>query len=318
MTNPIADPIVEVPDTDAMSPLVHMDSTPEGAVTVWINRPAKKNAFDAATIAALRQTFETLHGAEGVRIVFLRGVGGAFSAGADLNWMKRAATHTKEDNVRDAVNLAEMLQWPTSRVEAALQALALPLGVVRDADVLAARGMIRRAVAPSRGLRPGPPASTRSPVHRKRLRTSLRTRIRAIRPSMVDADPPPAWEGVLEKRGRFLLVASQWRRRYVRIADDTLDKMFTGMGGGKSKKKKGAKKKNTALMHTFDILSSFATIKVDAPLSKDAIADTIKVIGEKKEDFLVKQKEGLKKLLWLQRCLHFNNGIIEIGLILGP
>ena len=79
------------------------------------------------------------------------------------------------------------------------------------------------------------------------------------------------------------------------IADDTLDKMFTGMGGGKSKKKKGAKKKNTALMHTFDILSSFATIKVDAPLSKDAIADTIKVIGEKKEDFLVKQKEALKK-----------------------
>src|SRR3954463_4391476 len=78
MTNPIADPIVEVPDTDAMTPLVHLDSTPEGAVTVWINRPAKKNAFDAATIAALHQAFETLHGAEGVRIVFLRGVGGAF------------------------------------------------------------------------------------------------------------------------------------------------------------------------------------------------------------------------------------------------
>jgi 3-methylcrotonyl-CoA carboxylase beta subunit len=52
MTNPIADPIVEVPDTDAMTPLVHLDSTPGGAVTVWINRPAKKNAFDAATIAA--------------------------------------------------------------------------------------------------------------------------------------------------------------------------------------------------------------------------------------------------------------------------
>ena len=41
MTNPIADPIVEVPDTDAVSPLVHLESTPEGAVTVWINRPEK-------------------------------------------------------------------------------------------------------------------------------------------------------------------------------------------------------------------------------------------------------------------------------------
>ena len=110
MTNPIADPIVEVPDTDAMSPLVHMDSTPDGAVTVWINRPEKKNAFDAATIAALRQTFETLHGAEGVRVVFLRGVGGALVAGADLAWMADAADWDEDDNRQDALELAHMLK----------------------------------------------------------------------------------------------------------------------------------------------------------------------------------------------------------------
>ncbi|HWW27340.1 MAG TPA: enoyl-CoA hydratase-related protein, partial [Caulobacter sp.] len=110
MTNPIADPIVEVPDTDAMTPLVHLDSTPGGAVTVWINRPARKNAFDAATIAALHQAFETLHGAEGVRIVFLRGVGGAFSAGADLEWMKAAADWSEDDNREDALGLAQMLK----------------------------------------------------------------------------------------------------------------------------------------------------------------------------------------------------------------
>jgi methylglutaconyl-CoA hydratase len=110
MTNPIADPLVEVPDTDAMSPLVHLDSRPEGAVTVWINRPAKKNAFDAATIAALREAFETLHGAEGVRIVFLRGVGGAFCAGADLEWMRAAAEWSEDDNRADALDLAHMLK----------------------------------------------------------------------------------------------------------------------------------------------------------------------------------------------------------------
>lgn len=110
MTNPIADPIVEVPDTDAMSPLVHMDSTPEGAVTVWINRPEKKNAFDVATVAALRQTFETLHGAEGVRVVFLRGVGGSFSAGADLSWMADAVEWDEDDNREDALELAHMLK----------------------------------------------------------------------------------------------------------------------------------------------------------------------------------------------------------------
>jgi methylglutaconyl-CoA hydratase len=110
MTNPIADPIVELPDTDTMSTLVHLESTPEGAVTVWINRPGKKNAFDAATIAALREAFETLHGAEGVRVVFLRGVGGAFSAGADLSWMADAADWSEEDNRLDALELAHMLK----------------------------------------------------------------------------------------------------------------------------------------------------------------------------------------------------------------
>ena len=110
MTNPIADPIVEVLDTDAMSPLVHLESTPEGAVTVWINRPEKKNAFDAATIAALREAFETLHGAEGVRVVFLRGMGGAFSAGADLGWMADAIEWDEDDNRQDALELAHMLK----------------------------------------------------------------------------------------------------------------------------------------------------------------------------------------------------------------
>ena len=110
MTNPIADPIVEVPDTDAMSPLVHLESTPSGAVTVWINRPEKKNAFDGPTIAALREAFETLHGAEGVRIVFLRGVGGVFSAGADLDWMASAVEWSEDDNRDDALGLAHMLK----------------------------------------------------------------------------------------------------------------------------------------------------------------------------------------------------------------
>ena len=110
MTNPIADPPVEQPITDAMTPLVHLDSTPEGAVTVWINRPARKNAFDAATIAALREAFETLHGAEGVRIVFLRGVGGVFCAGADLEWMRSAADWSEDDNRADALDLAHMLK----------------------------------------------------------------------------------------------------------------------------------------------------------------------------------------------------------------
>jgi len=77
---------------------------------VTINRAHRRNAFDAQTIAALAEAFETLRGAEGVRIVFLRGSGGSFSAGADLDWMRMAADWTEGDNRDDAMGLATMLK----------------------------------------------------------------------------------------------------------------------------------------------------------------------------------------------------------------
>ncbi|HEY3888423.1 MAG TPA: enoyl-CoA hydratase-related protein [Caulobacteraceae bacterium] len=110
MTNPINDPLVEVLDTDATTELVQFEGTPEGAITVWINRAAKKNAFDSTTIAALHQAFETLHGQDGVRIIFVRGRGGNFSAGADLDWMREAADLTEDDNHEDALAMAHMLK----------------------------------------------------------------------------------------------------------------------------------------------------------------------------------------------------------------
>ena len=109
MTNPIADPLVELTDTDALSALVELDASPSGVAVITINRPERKNAFNAEVIAALSQHFETLKDADGVRIVFLRGAGGAFSAGADLEWMRSAADWTVSENRADALLLAEML-----------------------------------------------------------------------------------------------------------------------------------------------------------------------------------------------------------------
>ena len=82
----------------------------DGTVFVTINRPQRKNAFDAATIAALYEAFETLHGADNVRVVFIRGAGGTFSAGADLGWMADAARWSESDNRDDAMGLAKMLK----------------------------------------------------------------------------------------------------------------------------------------------------------------------------------------------------------------
>jgi len=111
MSNPISDPLVEnVISPDVSEAPVHIEATPDGVATVTINRAHRKNAFDAPTIAALAEAFETLQGAEGVRIVFVRGSGGAFSAGADLDWMRIAADWTEADNRDDAMNLAKMLK----------------------------------------------------------------------------------------------------------------------------------------------------------------------------------------------------------------
>jgi methylglutaconyl-CoA hydratase len=110
MANPIADPLVEGVDTDSQSKLVLIDATPDGVATVTINRAAKRNAFNAEAIAALREAFETLEGADGVRLVFVTGADGNFSAGADLQWMRDAADHTEADNRDDAMQLAIMLK----------------------------------------------------------------------------------------------------------------------------------------------------------------------------------------------------------------
>ena len=110
MPNPIADPFVEVPDTDSTSKLVTIEGTVEGAVTVTLNRAAKKNAFNAELIGALRDAFETLRDQEAVRVVFVRGDGGTFSAGADLEWMRDAVDQLEEDNRVDAMQMALMLK----------------------------------------------------------------------------------------------------------------------------------------------------------------------------------------------------------------
>jgi methylglutaconyl-CoA hydratase len=89
---------------------VIFDVSPEGVAVVLLNRPAKRNAFDESVIAGLADAFETLKGADHVRIVFLRGLGAHFSAGADLDWMRRQGEHDRADNEADAMDLARMLR----------------------------------------------------------------------------------------------------------------------------------------------------------------------------------------------------------------
>ncbi len=78
--------------------------------TVWMNRPEIRNAFNEQAIAELTRAFRALDGERAVRAIVLAGRGPAFCAGADLNWMKRMAGYSEDENRADALALATMLQ----------------------------------------------------------------------------------------------------------------------------------------------------------------------------------------------------------------
>ncbi|HXZ07046.1 MAG TPA: enoyl-CoA hydratase-related protein, partial [Paraburkholderia sp.] len=77
--------------------------------TVTLNRPDVRNAFNEAMIAELTAAFEALNGRDDIRVVVLAANGKAFCAGADLNWMKKMAGFSDEENRADAMRLANML-----------------------------------------------------------------------------------------------------------------------------------------------------------------------------------------------------------------
>lgn len=80
-----------------------------GVATLTMNRPELHNAFDDLLIAELTVALQRLDSHPTVRVVCLTGNGKSFSAGADLNWMKRMAGYTREQNLADADALAGLM-----------------------------------------------------------------------------------------------------------------------------------------------------------------------------------------------------------------
>jgi methylglutaconyl-CoA hydratase len=83
---------------------------PRGIAIVTLNRPEVHNAFDETMIAELTQVMMDCGHDVAVRTVVIEAQGKSFCAGADLNWMKRAAGYSVEENTRDAHALAGMLR----------------------------------------------------------------------------------------------------------------------------------------------------------------------------------------------------------------
>jgi len=92
------------------SALVLFDVNQQGVATVTLNNPEKHNAFDDTIIAQLTTVFNEIAKRDDIRAMVLASTGKSFSAGADLGWMKRMASYSYEDNLKDANALANMLK----------------------------------------------------------------------------------------------------------------------------------------------------------------------------------------------------------------
>ena len=89
----------------------HLSITQSGPVArITLTMPEIRNAFSDEVIQAITEAFADLGARADVRAVVLAAEGPAFCAGANLNWMRRMADYTREENLADASKLAAMLR----------------------------------------------------------------------------------------------------------------------------------------------------------------------------------------------------------------
>ncbi|MFL6069329.1 MAG: enoyl-CoA hydratase-related protein [Gaiellaceae bacterium] len=79
----------------------------DGVLRVTLAKPERRNAFDAALIAELHETFSDVGDA---RVVVLAGDGPSFCAGADVEWQRASIDLGFEENVEDALRLYRMIE----------------------------------------------------------------------------------------------------------------------------------------------------------------------------------------------------------------
>jgi len=85
-------------------------ATGERVARITLNRPAKRNALDAAMVHELTLALASAAKDPAVKVVILQAEGPAFCAGADLEELQRIAANSMEDNRRDSHALAAMFR----------------------------------------------------------------------------------------------------------------------------------------------------------------------------------------------------------------
>lgn len=92
-----------------MTSNINMQTDKRGVATLTLDRAEKHNAFDDTMIAELIQALSEIETDKSIRILVLRATGKSFSAGADLNWMRRMADYDQQQNLADSRQLAQLM-----------------------------------------------------------------------------------------------------------------------------------------------------------------------------------------------------------------
>jgi methylglutaconyl-CoA hydratase len=92
-----------------MTSNINLQTDTRGVATLTLDRAEKHNAFDDTMIAELLQVLEAIENDNSIRVLVLRAAGKSFSAGADLDWMRRMADYDDEQNLADARQLARLM-----------------------------------------------------------------------------------------------------------------------------------------------------------------------------------------------------------------
>jgi len=92
-----------------MSHYLRIETREHQSVWVVLARADKHNAFDEHLIAELTDALKRAEADAQAASIVLGAEGQSFSAGADLDWMRRAASFTREENIKDARALGRLL-----------------------------------------------------------------------------------------------------------------------------------------------------------------------------------------------------------------
>jgi len=81
-----------------------------GVLSVLLNRPEEKNAIDGTMVSELIHLLDDSGRNPDVRALVIRGAGDVFSEGTDLRWLDQMSQVPHAENLRDATNLATLLE----------------------------------------------------------------------------------------------------------------------------------------------------------------------------------------------------------------